>query len=56
MYTFNLDFPPDSLKQDLQCYAEMQDGSIIPVRLIPGNLNINETSTTKTITVNWKTN
>lgn len=56
MYTFTLDLPPDSLKQDLQCYAEMQDGSIIPVRLNPANCDLNETTITETITVNWKTN
>lgn len=55
MYTFSLDFPPDSFKQDLQCYAEMRDGSIVPVRLNPVNFDFNDASTIETITVNWKT-
>lgn len=56
MYTFTLDISPHSLKQDLQCYAEMQDGSIVPVRLLPSNCDIKDPTATETITINWKKN
>lgn len=56
MYTFTIDLPANSHKQDLQCYADMRDGPMIPVTLVPVNYDLNETTTTETITVNWKTN
>lgn len=56
-YTITMDVPEDFTKSlqpnNLQCYAEMEDGQMIPVMVVPSNCDLNEPVTIVNIKVKW---
>lgn len=58
-YTITVDAPEGFAKSlqpnNLQCYAEMEDGQMIPVRVVPSNCDLNEPAAIVNIKVKWST-